>query len=112
MPDIQPREIREYVTSQGHAPFGVWLLSLKDLKTRARIRVRLDRLSLGLLGDCKSLGQGLQELRVDFGPGYRIYFGQDGSQLVILLCGGDKSTQKRDIEKARAYWKDYLERRP
>jgi len=111
MQNIQPKELREYIIATGRSPFGEWLISLKDPKIRARIRVRLDRLSLGLFGDCKLLGRGLQELRLNFGSGYRIYFGQDGDVLVILLCGGDKSTQQKDIEKARLYWADYLRRK-
>ena len=111
MPNIQPKELREYIISTGRSHFGEWLTSLKDPKIRARIRIRLDRVSLGLFGDCKLLGRGLQELRLDFGSGYRIYFGQDGDVLVILLCGGDKSTQQKDIEKARLYWADYLRRK-
>lgn len=110
MPDNQLKELREYITPSGNSPFEEWLSALKDSKTRARIRVRLDRLSLGLFGDRKSLGNGLHELRLDFGSGYRVYFGQDGDVLIILLCGGDKSTQRKDIENARLYWKDYLRR--
>ena len=110
MPDNQLKELREYITPNENSPFEEWFSSLKDSRTRARIRIRLDRLSLGLLGDCKSLGRGLQELRLDFGAGYRIYFGQDGHVLIILLCGGNKSTQQRDIVKARTYWADYLRR--
>lgn len=84
--------------------------SLRDNRARAKIRVRLDRVSLGNVGDCHSVGEGVQELRVDYGPGYRVYFGQEGTTIVILLCGGDKSTQTRDIETAQVYWREYRRR--
>jgi putative addiction module killer protein len=74
---------------------------------RARIRVRLNRLRLGNFGDCKPVGEGVIELRMPIGPGYRVYLGQDGDTLVILLCGGDKQTQVRDIVKAKEYWAAY-----
>ena len=80
MSEARPKELREYLLPDGQSPFGNWLLSLKDGKTRARIRVRLDRLKAGNLGDSKSVDEGVQELRIDFGPGYRVYFGQDGDR--------------------------------
>lgn len=103
-------EIREYVTRDGRVPFASWLTELKDKRARARIRVQLDRIRLGNSGDCKTLGNGVYELRVHFGPGYRIYFGKDSRHLVLLLCGGDKSTQQQDIKKAKRYWQDYRSR--
>lgn len=102
-----PKELRIYVTENGREPFAEWLASLRDSRARAKIRVRLDRVSLGNLGDCHSVGDGVQELRIDYGPGYRVYFGQEGTTIVLLLCGGDKSTQARDIEIAQAYWREY-----
>ncbi len=81
--------------------FESWFLRLKDRAARFRIQARIDRLELGNLGDFKSVGSGVFELRVDYGPGYRIYFARRGDELVILLCGGDKSSQSRDIEKAK-----------
>ena len=107
MADVHPKETELYVASDGGSPFQEWLDKLKDKKARAIINARLDRLRLGNLGDCKSIGSGVFELRMDFGPGYRIYFGQDGETLVILLCGGDKSSQAADIKKAGKYWDDY-----
>ncbi len=71
------------------------------------MRVRLDRVSLGDLGDCHGVGEGVQELRIDYGPGYRVYFGQEGTTVVLLLCGGDKSKQAKDIEVAIRYWSEY-----
>lgn len=79
-----------------------------DGVTRARIQARVLRFETGNLGDCKSVGGGVLEARVMFGPGYRIYFGQDGVELVLLLVGGSKGTQAKDIQRARQYWHDYL----
>ena len=108
--DATPRDIQIYVTEGGRTPFSEWLASLRDTKARAKIRVRLDRVSLGNLGDCHSVGDGVQELRIDYGPGYRVYFGQLGSTIVLLLCGGNKSTQANDIEQAKHYWNEYRRR--
>ena len=105
------QSIFEYQSLEGKIPFREWLLSLKDRQARARIRARLDRFRLGNFGDCKSVGEGVFEMRFHFGPGYRVYFGVDGSAIVILLSGGDKATQVRDIGKAQEYWKDYLRRK-
>jgi putative addiction module killer protein len=96
-----------YEQKRGKSIFLDWLLHLKDVKARAVIRARINRLELGNFGDCKSVGTGVLELRVSFGPGYRIYFGRDGNTLVVLLCGGDKSSQAKDIPKAKLLWKEY-----
>lgn len=80
--------------------FAKWLRSLRDARARARILVRIDRLGVGLTGDVKPVGEGVSELRVDYGPGYRLYFKRRGPELVLLLVGGDKSTQSRDIARA------------
>lgn len=96
-----------YETKEGNAPFERWLENLKDRKARAVIRARLDRLEYGNAGRYESVGSGVYELKIYFGPGYRVYFGEDGKVVVILLWGGDKSTQKKDIKKAREYWADY-----
>ena len=100
-------EIRKYRGADGAIPFDRWMAKLKDERARARILVQADRLRLGLAGDWKSVGEGLFELRVHEGRGYRVYFGREGEAIVILLCGGDKSTQRRDIDLARAYWRAY-----
>ena len=105
-------EVREYQTAEGKIPLAAWLEGLRDGATRARIVARLDRLKAGLLGDWKTVGGGVCELRIDHGPGYRVYYGQEGKTLILLLCGGDKSTQVKDIETAHAYWKDYKARLP
>ena len=102
-----PYEIDYYVTKEGKKPFKEWLESLKDIKARARIRVRLDRARLGNLGDNRSVGEGVRELRVDYGPGYRIYFAIEGNRLILLLLGGEKSEQDRDILRAKDYWRDH-----
>ncbi|MBD2233333.1 type II toxin-antitoxin system RelE/ParE family toxin [Phormidium tenue] len=105
-----PREIRLYVSVDGSCPFEAWLDGLRDRQARARIRKRLDRVELGNLGDAKPLGEGVSELRVDYGPGYRIYIAQVGTAIVVLLCGGDKSNQRQDILKAKQYWIDFQQR--
>ena len=83
------------------AEFAEWLARLRDLRARARIAARIERLGFGLTGDAKSVGSGVSELRIDYGPGYRVYFARRGNELVILLCGGDKGAQDRDIAKAK-----------
>jgi putative addiction module killer protein len=103
----KPREIRQYITAEGKIPFDEWINSLRDIRAQARIEQRLDRLLSGNLGDYKFVGDGVYELRIDYGSGYRIYFGQIGLVVILLLCGGDKSTQNRDIRKAREYWQDF-----
>ncbi len=108
--EATPKELHIYVMEDGRAPFSDWLASLHDLKARSKIRVRLDRVSLGNLGDCHGVSDGVQELRIDYGPGYRVYFGQVGSAIELLLCGGDKSTQAKDIEQAKRYWSEYRRR--
>ena len=109
MHDVQPREIQYYQTSDGQRPFIEWLESIRNVNTQARIQARLERLEDGNFGDCQPVGDGVFELRIHFGPGYRIYFGQVGNTIVLLLCGGDKSSQTRDIERARIYWQEYKE---
>ncbi len=88
------------------AVFRTWVKGLRDLRARARIAVRIDRLAEGNPGDAKSIGDGVSELRIDYGPGYRLYFTRKGALLVILLCGGDKTSQARDIRQARALAKE------
>jgi putative addiction module killer protein len=105
--EVQPKEIRNYLTDDDIDPFSEWFDSLRDRRAKAKIRARLDRVEEGNLGDCKSVGNGVFELRIDYGSGYRICFGQQGSTIIILLCGGDKSTQEKDIAKAKKYWEDY-----
>ena len=101
-------EIEIYLTPNRRCPFTEWLNSLRDIRARAAIRVRLDRIRFGNFGDFKFLGEGLYELRIHTGPGYRVYYGSIDSKIVLLLCGGDKHSQERDIRKATEYWQDYL----
>ena len=103
-------EVREYLTPDGKAPFSEWHQGLRDRQARARVLTKLNRVRLGNFGDCKSLGDGVFELRMTFGPGYRVYFGREGEQVILLLCGGDKSTQSKDIERAKAAWVNYRSR--
>lgn len=105
-----PYEIEYYRTEKGAVPFGEWLLALRDVTGRAKIRVRLDRARLGNLGDHKNLGEGLYEFRVDYGPGYRVYFTIEENRLILLLVGGDKESQRRDIAKAAGYLQDHRRR--
>lgn len=100
-------EIREYVSRDGKVPFHDWLKKLRDQRAIEKILIQLDRLALGNTGDCKSLGEGLHELRIHYGPGYRVYFGNTGKYIILLLCGGDKDSQQQDIKRARRYWTDY-----
>lgn len=99
-------EVRQYQTTDGRIPFAEWLAALRD-----RIAARLLRMQAGNRGDWKAVGAGVFELRIDTGPGYRVYCGQDDATLVLLLCAGDKRTQTKDIEHAHDYWKDYQARR-
>jgi len=105
--EAQPREIKRYITSDGKVPFADWLDSLRDTNAKAKIISRLNRVTAGNLGDYRSVGEGVCELRIKYGPGYRIYFGLRGLTIVLLLCGGDKSTQDQDIRNAKEYWADY-----
>jgi len=100
-------QILEYVSASGGCPFQDWLEHLKDIKGRAIIRKKINLLRLGYFSDYRSLGDGLFEIRIFFGPGYRVYFGKPDKKTVILLYGGKKDSQKRDIEKAQKFWKNY-----
>jgi putative addiction module killer protein len=103
-------EVRRYVTEAGKDVFGQWLSGLNDPRAQAKIAVRIDRLAAGNLGDCKPLRDGVWELRIDWGPGYRVYYAMLGKASVLLLCGGDKRKQSADIKRAVEYWNDYQRR--
>ena len=90
--------------------YNKFLDTVRDRRVRERIQARLTSVRAGNFGDRKSVGDGVWELRLAFGPGYRIYYGEAGNTIVLILCGGDKSSQKRDIERAKNYWKEYKER--
>lgn len=107
MLDTNSREIEFYRTQNGRIPFTKWFESLRDTRVQARIEARLVLLEAGNFGDYRSVGRGVFELRVHIGAGYRIYFGEVDNTVVLLLCGGDKSSQQRDIERAKMYWQDY-----
>jgi putative addiction module killer protein len=102
--------ISYYLTEVGEKPFKEWLDNLKDIAARQKVRIRLDRVRLGNLCKNRSVGEGVYELKIDCGPGYRVYYGLDKKTVVLLLLGGDKSSQKKDITQARIYWEDHKRR--
>lgn len=103
-------EIRHYRTPSGKDPYQQWLDKLKDMKGRVVIQRRVDRLIAGNFGDHKFCENGVWELRIDFGPGYRVYYAQDEKTILLLLCGGSKRTQAADVKEAVRYWHDYQRR--
>ena len=103
-------ELRIYTEAAGRMPFNEWLADLKDVKARAIIRSRLLKVQMGNFGDCKPLREGVQELRIDYGPGYRAYLSRQGPVLVLLLCGSDKGAQDRAIKQAIDYLNDWKQR--
>ena len=111
MNTVQEYTIEIYTTADGKLPYAQWLSTIKDQTTVDRIELRLYRIRQGNLGDCKDLKGGIYELRLFFGPGYRIYFSKEGNTIILLLAGGTKRTQSRDIQRAREYYQDYLERK-
>ncbi|PIP67037.1 MAG: addiction module killer protein [Parcubacteria group bacterium CG_4_9_14_0_2_um_filter_41_8] len=100
-------EVKVYQNKSGDEPFIAWLESIKDSITQLRVRKRLRRIETGNLGDSQPVGDGVFELRLHFGSGYRVYFGRINQEVIILLIGGDKSSQVKDIQKAKLFWKDY-----
>ena len=109
LPDIS---VLEYQAPSGRRPFSEWVESLRDRKVAAVIWSRIDRVALGQLGNHRNVGDRVWELKIPMGPGYRIYYIFDGKQLIILLCGGDKSSQWKDIQKAKKLADDYWRRKP
>jgi putative addiction module killer protein len=104
--EARPRRVVDYLLENDGSPFRQWLDSYDRQKIYGTILARIKRVENGNFGDCKPVGEGISELRIDIGPGYRVYFGQDGDE-IILLCGGIKDTQQRDIKRAKEYWRDY-----
>lgn len=100
-----PYRLEYFLDDNGEAPFTQGLYSLRDKVAMYRIRARLDRVALGNFGATKPVGEGVSELKIDHGPGYRVYYAMTGKTVVLLLIGGDKSTQQKDIETAKSYWK-------
>jgi putative addiction module killer protein len=103
-------ELLRYQREDGGEPFTEWLNALRDKAAEASIRVRLRRVEAGNFGDCEPVGDGVTELRVHVGAGYRVYFGRHGKAFVILLCGGDKSSQAADIKRAKELWTEWKRR--
>jgi putative addiction module killer protein len=99
-------DVREYIDAAGRSPFTKWLRAL-NVQAAAKVATALERIADGNLSNVKTVGNGVLEYKVDFGPGYRIYFGRDGDRLVILLAGGTKKRQQEDIRQAKANWEDY-----
>ena len=102
-------DVALFVKEDGCCPFGQWLEELQDSATRGRIYARINRIRLGNLGDAKPLGDGVWELPLNFGPDYRTHFGRRGREILVLLCGGDKSSQRKDIALARTCWRMFEE---
>jgi putative addiction module killer protein len=103
-------QVYRYKTEAGAEPVTEWMLSLKDNLVQAKLRLRLNRVAEGNFGDCSSVGDGVSELREHIGAGFRMYFGQQGKTIVILLCGGTKRIQTSDINTAKRYWTDWKKR--
>jgi putative addiction module killer protein len=103
-------DVREYIDTAGRSPFTKWLHSL-NVQAAAKVATALERIADGNLSNVKPAGQGVLEYKIDFGPGYRIYFGREGDRLVILLAGGTKKRQQGDIRHAKANWEDYRKRK-
>ncbi len=103
-------ELEIYETKAQKAPFSIWFERVRETHTRAKILTRLDRLKIGNFGDCKSVGEGVYELRIHYGPGIRVYYSRVGNKVILLLCGGDKGSQIKDIKKAKEFLQDYKDR--
>ncbi len=108
---MKEKTLVSYTDSNGKCPFEDWLNSMRNIKARANVRSRLARVRLGNFGNCEPVGSGVLELKIYFGPGYRVYFAIENQEIVVLLCGGDKGTQSNDIQKAKAYWEDWRVRK-
>ena len=105
-------DLIHYADADGKDHFGRWLESFSDIQAQARVSARLIRLHRGNFGDCRAVGEGVWEIRIDWGPGYRVYYAIAGKQAILLCEGGDKRTQATDIQRAIARWKDWQQRRP
>ena len=103
-------ELRRYQTAEGRVPYSEWLRDM-DSSTAGRVSAYVDRIKSGNFGKSEPVGQGVSELKIDFGPGYRVYYIRDGSMVVVLLCGGDKSSQQADIRQAHEFAADYRRRK-
>ena len=103
-------KIKVYQTATGKRPFDQWLNELMDRRAQVAVDLRIERMKMGNFGQSKSVGDGLCELKIDTGPGYRVYFGKIGTMMILLLCAGDKKSQQRDIDKAKKYFQDFKSR--
>jgi len=103
-------DVREYLTADGESPFGEWFADL-DAQAAAKVTIAIARIGQGNLSNVKGVGSSVFEFRIDYGPGYRVYFGKDGETIMILLAGGTKQRQQRDIEAAQARWQNYKDRK-
>lgn len=101
------KTVRLYQLPDGRVPYQIWIERLRDRRAKQMMQARLARMVYGNLGVVRPVGEGVCEAVINYGPGYRIYFGQEGDKIIIFLCGGDKSTQNEDIKKAKEYWEDY-----
>ncbi len=106
----QAKTLERYVTPQGHEPYTEWLNTIKDKLTKARIMNSVTKMEAGNFGVSESVDGGVFELKLNFGPGYRVYYGLEGEKIVLLLLGGSKNGQQADINKAQTYLKDYRSR--
>lgn len=104
-------KVQYYITEGGVKPVTEWLGSLRDKETKARIDLRIASILRGNFGKTRSVGEGVYELKIDFGPGYRVYYAKSGTEIVLLLCAGSKGTQDKDIRKAIDYWHNFKERK-
>ncbi|MEH6473616.1 MAG: type II toxin-antitoxin system RelE/ParE family toxin [Halopseudomonas sp.] len=111
MSQASKKKTLEYLTSDNESPYSDWLKALGDVRAKTKVTRATHNMSLGNFGDHKGVGDSVMERRLTYGPGYRIYYAMDGNQIVLLLTGGDKSSQQKDIEKAKAYWADYKARK-
>jgi putative addiction module killer protein len=102
-----PREIFFFETRDGRVPFREWMNLVKGQPVYEKVVARLERIEEGNFGEHRSVGEGVSELVINFGPGYRVYYGLDGADIVILLVGGSKATQQKDIDAAKQYWRQY-----
>jgi len=100
-------KVHEFIDENGRSPYKVWLESLGDKRAQAKIILQIDRMELGNFGDSQPIGNGLSELRIHHGPGYRIYYAREGKNIYLILCGGDKSSQKKDIKLAKNIWAEH-----
>ena len=103
-------EVKAYTKATGAEPIGEWLKSIKDTKTKSIIMKSLTKLQTGLIGNTAPVGEGVMEIKIHYSEGYRIYYAYHNNELIILLCGGSKSSQKRDIARAKEYWKEHMSR--